>query len=63
MPANRCGRALEDVGLRALEFGDRGFQSRCENEGSLVFVCCEGSGLCDYLIPLSDESYGVCVCV
>jgi hypothetical protein len=31
---------------------------------SVVFVvCCVGSGLCDELITLSEESYRVCVCV
>jgi hypothetical protein len=26
-------------------------------------VCCVGSGLCDELIPRSEESYRVCVCL
>ena len=30
---------------------------------SLVFVCCEGSGLCGVLIIRSEDSYRVCVCV
>jgi hypothetical protein len=29
----------------------------------MFVVCCVGSGRCDELVTLSEESYGVCLCV
>ena len=39
MSADPGGHAFEGVGLRSLDYGDRGFKSRCEHGcSSLVFV-------------------------
>jgi len=40
MSANPGGHAFEGVGLRSLDYWDRGIKSRCEHEcSSLVFMC------------------------
>jgi len=53
------------VGLKLIDCWGQGLESRCGDEySSVVFlVCCVGSGFCDELITLSEESYCVCVCV
>jgi hypothetical protein len=52
------------VGVHPIHSSDRGFESGCDNGCSVVFVACfVGSSLCDGLIPRSEESYGMCVCL
>jgi hypothetical protein len=65
LEADRGGRAVYGVGLRPLDWWNRGFKSRWGHWcPSLVFVmCCVGSYLCNELITRSEESYRVCVCV
>jgi len=54
-----------NVGLKPSDHWDRGFKSRWGHlYSSLMFVvCCVGSGLCDGLIALSEESCRVRACV
>ena len=62
--AHPCAYAVYGVGLQALGFWDRVFESRGGNGCSfLVFVVRYVSrGLCDELIPRSEESYRMCNC-
>ena len=61
--ADPGGRAVKGTGLRPFDCWGRGFGSyRGYGSSPVVFVgFCVGSGLCDELITLCEESYRLCV--